>query len=61
VAEEQGHVCVHDQLLLALLLAADVAYVEPDSTGQEGTCAYQVRERTPAATGAAVEALPAGG
>ena len=51
VAENQSHVCAHDQRLLSLLLAADVTYVEPSSVGQEGYCAYRVRERTPAGRG----------
>jgi predicted ArsR family transcriptional regulator len=42
-----GQVCAHDQRLLSLLLAADVTYVEPGSVGQEGYCAYRVRERRP--------------
>ncbi len=45
VADRHGQVCAHDQRLLSLLLAADVAYVEPDSVGQDGYCAYRVQER----------------
>ena len=44
----RGQVCAHDQRLLSLLLAADVTYVEPDSVGQEGYCAYRVEQRQPA-------------
>ena len=40
-----GQMCAHDQRLLSLLLAADVTYVEPGSVGQDGYCAYRVRER----------------
>ncbi len=40
--------CAHDQRLLSLLLAADVTYVEPESLGQDGYCAYRVQERAPA-------------
>lgn len=46
VADRNGQVCAHDQKLLTLLLGADVTYVEPASIGQEGYCAYRVRERT---------------
>jgi predicted ArsR family transcriptional regulator len=45
VAPGNGQVCAHDQKLLSMLLAADVTYVEPSSLGQEGYCAYRVRER----------------
>ena len=48
LADRQSQVCAHDQRLLSLLLAADVTYVEPGSVGQEGYCAYRVRERRPA-------------
>jgi DeoR family suf operon transcriptional repressor len=49
---ESGQACAHDQRLLSLLLAADVSYVEPESLGREGFCAYRVRERSPALAGA---------
>jgi len=58
VAEQKGHVCAHDQRLLSLLLSADVTSVEPAVVGQEGSCAYQVRERAPAVAGALREGLP---
>ncbi len=45
VADRRSQVCAHDQRLLSLLLAADVTYVEPGSVGQDGYCAYLVRER----------------
>ena len=48
VLGRRGQVCAHDQRLLSLLLAADVTYVEPDSVGQEGYCAYRVEQRQPA-------------
>ena len=52
-------VCAHDQRLLSLLLAADVTYVEPGSVGQDGYCAYRVRERRAAnATSSAERDLP---
>jgi predicted ArsR family transcriptional regulator len=44
VATDNGHACAHDQRLLALLLGADVTYVEPGAIGREGYCAYTVRE-----------------
>ena len=47
VANGNGHVCAHDQRLLALLLGADVHNVEPSEAGCQGYCAYQVRERVP--------------
>ena len=53
VGAGQQQACAHDQRLLSLLLAADVTYVEPDAVGQQGYCAYRVRERQP------VDALPA--
>lgn len=46
VADRNGQVCTHDQKLLSMLLGADVTYVEPASIGQNGYCAYRVRERT---------------
>jgi len=49
VANGHVQVCAHDQRLLANLLAADVSYVEPGVVGQEGFCAYRVRERSPVA------------
>jgi predicted ArsR family transcriptional regulator len=45
VANANGHVCAHDQRLLALLLGADVHNVEPSEAGCQGACAYRVRER----------------
>ena len=45
MADGAGQACAHDQRLLSLLLAADVAYVAPESLGREGYCAYRVRER----------------
>ena len=45
VGEDQQQACAHDQRLLSLLLAADVTYVEPDSIGSNGYCAYLVRAR----------------
>lgn len=47
VVSQHGQVCAHDQRLLSLLLAADVTYVEPNSVGQEGYCAYRVQKRQP--------------
>ncbi|MEX1255961.1 MAG: ArsR family transcriptional regulator [Dehalococcoidia bacterium] len=47
VAEANGHACAHDQRLLALLLGADVHYVEPSEAGCQGSCAYRVSERAP--------------
>ncbi len=48
IAIDGGQACAHDQRLLALLLAADVTYVAPESIGREGYCAYRVRERAKA-------------
>ncbi len=45
VVDTHSQVCAHDQRLLSLLLAADVTYVEPSSVGQNGYCAYRVRQR----------------
>ena len=45
-ADKHRQVCAHDQRLLSTLLAADVTYVEPESIGEDGYCAYRVRERT---------------
>ena len=45
MTEGASPACAHDQRLLSLLLAADVAYVAPESLGREGYCAYRVRER----------------
>lgn len=56
VADRHGQVCTHHQRLLALLLAADVTYVEPDSVGQEGYCAYRVQERRTASVAPGSEA-----
>ena len=47
VVSQHGQVCAHDQRLLSLLLDADVTYVEPNSVGQEGYCAYRVQKRQP--------------
>ncbi len=46
VADSYGQVCEHHRRLLSLLLDSEVTYVEPDSVGQNGHCAYQVRGRT---------------
>lgn len=45
IGDPQNQVCAHDQRLLSQLLAADVTYVEPESVGQSGYCAYRVQER----------------
>ena len=45
VADKNSQICAHDQKLLSLLLAADVAFVDPSSLGREGYCAYLVHER----------------
>jgi predicted ArsR family transcriptional regulator len=44
VADSNGHVCAHDQRLLALLLGSDVTSVEPSDAGCQGYCAYRVRD-----------------
>jgi predicted ArsR family transcriptional regulator len=49
-----GHACAHDQRLLALLLAADVTYVDPASAGLDGYCAYRVHERAMTPAGSVV-------
>lgn len=50
VAADNGHACAHDQRLLALLLGADVTYVEPGTIGRDGYCAYTVHERNGTST-----------
>ncbi|MCH8950174.1 MAG: ArsR family transcriptional regulator [Chloroflexi bacterium] len=52
VADKHRQVCAHDQQLLSTLLAADVTSVEPATIGEDGHCAYRVRERTASDTGA---------
>lgn len=49
--ETHDQVCAHDQRLLSLLLAADVSSVPPEAVGQNGYCAYRVRERQPVDAG----------
>ncbi len=46
-AGRQRQVCAHDQRLLSTLLAADVSYVEPETVGDGGFCAYRVSQVEP--------------
>jgi len=46
-AGRQRQVCAHDQRLLSTLLAADVSYVEPETVGDGGHCAYRVTQIDP--------------
>jgi predicted ArsR family transcriptional regulator len=52
VADSHSQMCSHDQHLLTRLLDADVEFVKPSAVGVESYCAYLIRERAGARSGA---------
>jgi predicted ArsR family transcriptional regulator len=52
VADSHSQMCSHDRRLLTQLLDADVEFVDPSTVGVESYCAYRIRERAGARSGA---------